>query len=144
MRDSRLHEELAERSPKAPVAKQGHTFRRHPWHPLASVTGRAIALTFAIALSALACATPPPSVAPAAPPPPACPIDGCSAAIAPPPPTNEPSGTCGSATAAHCRGVSAERCTELALSAWRRPPDDRALACVAGMFAQACSLGDRL
>jgi hypothetical protein len=30
----------------------------------------------------------------------------------------------------------------VALSAWSRAADDRALACVAGRFAQACSLGD--
>ena len=59
-----------------------------------------------------------------------------------PPATVTPPGVCWNVAGARCRGVSGERCTELALSAWSHALDESAVACVAGMFAEGCSLGD--
>lgn len=73
----------------------------------------------------------------------ACPIGGCGAAEQAQPGAGAAStSTCTSVGEAPCAGGSPAECTARALSAWSEATDDRAVACVARMLADACSLQD--
>lgn len=105
------------------------------------MAGRACALPI-IALAS-ACAPAPVVLSPAAAPGVACPVGGCGG------PEEAPAGagvfstsTCTSAGEAPCAGASAGECTARALSAWSEATDERAVACVARMLTDACSLQD--
>jgi TPR repeat protein len=49
---------------------------------------------------------------------------------------------CPGAGEAPCAGSAAAECTQRALTAWGEAANDRAVACVARMLTEACSLGD--
>ncbi len=72
-----------------------------------------------------------------------CPIGGCAV---PPDAASSSSGPstslCSIAGDAPCAGASPGECTARALSAWSEATDDRGVACVAQMLADACSLED--
>jgi TPR repeat protein len=100
----------------------------------------AAALASAIALLGSACRSAPLVLSPEPPGPSAWPAGGApSRALAR---GGAGAGFCASAGEAPCGGSAAAECTERALSAWSEAQDDRAVACVARMLSEACSLGD--
>ena len=113
---------------------------------LASVrfAGRAPALLILLAEGACAPATP--LVTPAAASPAACPLGGCGGAgdarDASTTAAGSTSSLCAAAGDAPCAGASPADCAARALSAWSEATDDRGVACVAQMLADACSLQD--
>jgi len=102
------------------------------------LAGRACALPI---LAASACAPAPIVLSPAIAPGVACPVGGCGVAAESTAGAGAPS-TCTSAGEAPCAGASPGECTARALSAWSEATDDRAVACVARMLTDACSLQD--
>ena len=101
------------------------------------------ALVFVAVGACGACAPSPAALTPLAPSPPTCPIGGCSAPEDPPATARGPSAPlCSTAGDAPCAGAAPGECTARALSAWSEATDDRAVACVARMLGEACSLDD--
>ena len=120
-----------------------HALRR--WHPVhVAFAGRACALPLLVAASA--CAPPALLVTPVIPGAGAasvCPVGGCGVAENRWVAADDPStAMCTAAGDAPCAGASPGECTARALSAWSEAIDDRAVACVARMLADACSLQD--
>jgi hypothetical protein len=112
--------------------------RRAILHGVTARSSPAWAIAIA-ALAPLACAHVPVDVTPLAAPAPVCPLDGCGGPTA--------TRAAGPATAfcsgaAACGGATASQCADRALAAWTDAQDERAMACVARMLADACSLGD--
>jgi TPR repeat protein len=96
-----------------------------------------------ILLAEVACSPSTVVVTPAATAQSTCPIGGCGASPAAAASASGPSTSlCGTASDAPCAGASAGECTARALSAWSEATDDRAVACVAQMLTDACSLED--
>jgi uncharacterized protein len=102
--------------------------------------GRACALPILVA--AAACARAPVVLTPAAGPTTTCPVGGCGAVEEAPAGDGPSTSVCTTAGDAPCAGASPGECTARALSAWSEAADDRALACVARMLADACALQD--
>ena len=160
VRDSGLREELPERPSEAPVAKQGHGFTRHArqstlrrrgcarpsamaslgacvsavdWVRCCSSWQKAAALRAAVVVT--------PAAGPAA----VCPIAGCGAA------QDGPASATGDARRrsvraagdAPCAGAQPSECAARALAAWSEATDERDVACVARMLADACALAGR-
>jgi TPR repeat protein len=71
-----------------------------------------------------------------------CPAGGCRAPDDVLPTTSQPNSLCATSGDAPCAGASAAECTATALSAWSESGDDRSVACVARMLADACALQD--
>jgi TPR repeat protein len=100
-----------------------------------------IALAAVLVLPA-ACERPPLVLTPAGPPTATCPVGGCHTGDGAPLPQGGIGPDCVSRGDSPCGGASATECTERALAAWSEATDDRAVACVARIFAEACSLDD--
>jgi TPR repeat protein len=93
------------------------------------------------ALGPLACAHRFVDVTPLASAPPVCPLDGCGGRGAAHP-SARATVFCAGSGAAPCGGAPAPECAERALAAWAEAQDERAMACVATMLTDACSLGE--
>jgi TPR repeat protein len=100
--------------------------------------GWAIAI---VALAPIACAHRAVDLTPLASAPPVCPLDGCGGRAAARPAAHATVFCAGSGAAA-CGGAPATECADRARAAWADAQDARAMACVAGMFTDACSMGE--
>ena len=155
-----LGEELPERPSEAPVAEQGHGFTRScaaiysaparvrtPFGSgiLGGVRfGRSSWCAAASSPLRSACAPAPVVVTPAAAPPSRLSHRRLRRPRGRARERERPStSACAAAGDAPCAGASAGECTARALSAWSEATDDRDVACVARMLADACSLAGR-
>ena len=100
----------------------------------------AVRVKYAVLAMMCACGGSPLRTEPLAPGAPTCPAQGCGRSPASTK-WSAPLTACPGGADAACGGASAAECTERALASWSEARDDHAVACIARMLSDSCTLG---